>query len=146
MDCGSQNVFLSISPGSLFINSNRVSSFDPAALSRVTLAVKFSPLGKDGMEQIWKNTIARVLGTDSTKSLTPDESLKEAEEKFDLDKLSTFPGSGRSVGAVMKMAIALCSYRQCDLTETILQECIDNFLSFHNDLKNEGAPEDWDNN
>jgi hypothetical protein len=46
----------------------------------------------------------------------------------------------------MKMAIALCSYRQCELTETILQECIGKFLSFHNDLKNEGAPEDWDDN
>jgi hypothetical protein len=83
----------------------------------------------------------------TTRSLTYEEvALKEIDEKFDLWKLSSFPGSGRSVGAVMKMAIALCSYRQCDLTETILQECIDNFLSFHNDLKNEGAPEDWDDN
>jgi ATP-dependent Clp protease ATP-binding subunit ClpA len=121
-----------------------VSAFDPAALSRVTLAVKFTPLGKDGMEQIWRNTIARVLCSDATRSLTYEVALKEADEKFDLSKLSSFPGSGRSVGAVMKMAIALCIYRQCDLTETILQECIDNFLSFHNDLKNEGAPEDWD--
>jgi hypothetical protein len=46
--------------GSLFINSNRVSSFDPAALSRVTLAVKFYPLDRSGMRQVWRNTLARV--------------------------------------------------------------------------------------
>ena len=43
--------------GSLFINSNRVASFDPAALSRVTLAVKFVPLDQSGMRQGIKKRI-----------------------------------------------------------------------------------------
>jgi len=129
--------------GSLFINSNRVSTFDPAALSRVTLAVKFSPLTKEGMNQIWRNSIARVLNSDMTRSLTYEDALEEADKNFDLSNLSNFPGSGRSVGAVMKMAIALCSHRQCDLAQGVLQECVDNFLSFHNDLKNEGTSETW---
>lgn len=130
--------------GSLFINSNRVSSFDPAALSRVTLAVKFAPLGKDGMQQIWRNTIARVLCSDTTQSLSYEEALALTDSSFDLPKLAEFPGSGRSVGAVMKMAIALCSYRKCDLSDELLGECVNNFLSFHNDLKDEGATEEWD--
>ena len=131
--------FATIFIGSLFINSNRVSSFGPAALSRVTLAVKFSPLSKDGMKQIWRSTIARVLSSDTTKVVTYEEALSEAEINFDLPSLSSFPGSGRSVGAVMKMTIALCSHRQCDLTQDVLQECVANFLSFHNDLKDEGV-------
>lgn len=130
--------------GSLFINSNRVSSFDPAALSRVTLAVKFSPLTKEGMKKVWQSTIARVLDSDTTRSLTYEEALVEAEKDFDLSKLSKFPGSGRSVGAVMKMAIALCSHRECDLIQEVLQECINNFLTFHTDLQNEGVTESWD--
>ena len=132
--------------GSLFINSNRVSSFDPAALSRVTLAVKFTPLSKEGMRQVWRNTIARVLKSDTRRSLTYDESMTEAAEHFDLSELAKFPGSGRSVGAVMKMAIALCSHRNCDLTQTVLHECITNFLSFHTDLKRDGVQESWDEN
>ena len=100
--------------GSLFINSNRVASFDPAALSRVTLAVKFSPLTPDGMRQVWRNTIARVLKSDTTRSLTYDAALDEVSSDFDLEGLATFKGSGRSIGAVMKMAIALCSHRECN--------------------------------
>ena len=64
--------------GSLFINSNRVSSFDPAALSRVTLAVKFTPLTEGGMAQVWRSTIARVLKSDRTKSISYEEALVEA--------------------------------------------------------------------
>eukprot|EP00949_MAST-11_sp_MAST-11-sp1_P001464 g1464.t1 len=128
--------------GSLFINSNRVSSFDPAALSRVTLAVKFSPLSKDGMRQVWHHTIARVIQSDSTiqPSLTLPKALAKVSAEFDLESLSAFPGSGRSIGAVMKMAIALSVHRRCDLTQDVLQECIGNFLSFHNDLRQDGAP------
>jgi len=129
--------------GSLFINSNRVSSFDPAALSRVTLAVKFSPLSVDGMRQVWRNTIARVLKSDTTRSLTYEESLMEATESFDLTELAGFTGSGRSVGAVMKMSIALCSHRNCDLKMEVIQECIINFQEFHTDLKSEGVSENW---
>jgi hypothetical protein len=130
--------------GSLFINSNRVSSFDPAALSRVTLAVKFTPLTEEGMAQVWRSTIARVLKSDRTKSISYEEALVEAAKGFELTKLAKFPGSGRSVGAVMKMAIALCSHRDCDLTQSVLQECIANFLSFHTDLKSEGVQEIWE--
>ena len=130
--------------GSLFINSNRVASFDPAALSRVTLAVKFTPLTEAGMQQVWRNTIARVLKSDTTRSLTYEEALAEVPGSFDLSQLATFPGSGRSVGAVMKMAIALCSHRDCDLTQTILDECVNSFLSFNTDLKSEGVQGSWD--
>ena len=129
--------------GSLFINSNRVASFDPAALSRVTLAVKFSPLAPDGMRQVWRNTIARVLKSDTTRSLTYDAALDEVSSDFDLEALETFKGSGRSIGAVMKMAIALCSHRECKLTQGIISECIANFMSFHKDFSSQGVKEDW---
>ena len=46
--------------GNLFINSNRVASFDPAALSRVTLAVKFAPLTNDGMRQVCQSDSTRA--------------------------------------------------------------------------------------
>ena len=95
----------------------------------------------DGMRQVWRNMISRVLQSDSTKSLSLSEALHEVSKDFDLDSLATFPGSGRSVGAVMKMAIALCSHRKCDLTQDVLRECIENFLSFHSDLKRDGAPQ-----
>ena len=129
--------------GSLFINSNRVASFDPAALSRVTLAVKFSPLTPDGMRQVWLNTIARVLKSDATRSLTYDTALDEVVRDFDLEALAKFKGSGRSIGAIMKMAIALCSHRECKLTQGIPSECIANFMSFHKDFTDQGVKEDW---
>ena len=96
------------------------------------------------MRQIWRNTIARVLKSDKTENRTYSDALLEVEKGFDLRKLAKFPGSGRSVGAVMKMAIALCGHRNCALTQDILGECMANFLSFHSDLKEEGVEENWE--
>ena len=66
------------------------------------------------------------------------------EQKFDLKKLSLFPGSGRSIGAVLGMAIALCTHRNnAELTQHILDEAIATFLEFQSALKSEGATETW---
>ena len=46
--------------GALFITSNRAASFDPAALSRVTLAIRYHPLTKAAKEEVWWR--AYVLG------------------------------------------------------------------------------------
>ena len=48
--------------GSLFITSNRASSFDPAALSRITLAIRFEPLDAAAKAQVWTNMLARIIG------------------------------------------------------------------------------------
>ena len=77
------------------------------------MAVKFSPLAPDGMRQVWRNTIARVLKSDTTRSLTYDAALDEVSSDFDLEALKRskdLEGHRRS----HEMAIALCSHRECN--------------------------------
>ena len=92
---------------------------------------------------VWLNIIARVLKSDATRSLTYDTALDEVARDFDLEALAKFKGSGRSIGAIMKMALALCSHRECKLTQGILSECTANVMSFHTDFTDQGVKEDW---
>ena len=66
------------------------------------------------------------------------------ETDIDLGKLAEFPGSGRAVGAVMRLAIGLCDARHCPMSQQVLDDAIGVWKSFHKDLANEGVAETWE--
>ncbi len=72
---------------------------------------------------------------------------KEAEEHviktFDLPKLGKFKGSGRSINAVIRLAIGLADKRNESLTQNIVQDAIDVYTAFNEELIKE-CPEEWD--
>jgi len=131
--------------GTLFITSNRAASFDPAALSRVTLAIQYKPLEETGKEVVWKNALSRVFAEEIVNNEKRGE--KAAEEHviktFDLKKLGQFKGSGRSVNAVIRLAIGLADKRDETLTQKIVQDAIDVYTAFNEELVKE-CPEEWD--
>lgn len=127
--------------GSLFITSNRASSFDPAALSRVTLAVRFEPLDAAAKTLIWTNMLARIVG--DGEGLTAQAALARVTRDFDLARLSQFAGSGRAVGVIIRLALGLCGQRRSHLTQTVLDDAIEVWSSFHDDLCDEGATQTW---
>lgn len=137
--------------GSLFITSNRAASFDPAALSRVTLAVRYEPLNLEAKFIVWRNMLIRVLSDEkigAPQTLAPrgaEAAAKLVDETFDLRKLSSFEGSGRSVGAVMRLAIGLADQRCCALSQSILDDAMAVWKEFHKDLSDEGVSSTWDN-
>ena len=128
--------------GSLFITSNRASSFDPAALSRITLAIRFEPLDAAAKAQVWTNMLARIIG--DADGLTPDVAAKQVGHDFDMPRLSHFSGSGRAVGAIIRLALGLCGQRRCRLSQVVLDDAIGVWSNFHDDLCDEGATETWD--
>mmetsp|Transcript_548 Transcript_548/g.1228 ORF Transcript_548/g.1228 Transcript_548/m.1228 type:complete len:631 (-) Transcript_548:146-2038(-) len=126
--------------GALFITSNRASSFDPAALSRVTLAVRYEPLDLAAKRAVWENTLARVLMFEDGAPRTRAEALALVAKTFTLDALAKFTGSGRSVGAVVRLAVGLCQQRgNGELTQAALDDAIEVWSGFHKDLRSEGA-------
>lgn len=132
--------------GSLFITSNRASFFDPAALSRVTLAIRYDPLDKAGKRSVWRNALARVLGDEVIEGGSlrgKDVAFKLVDVAFDLEKLSEFDGSGRSVGAVLRLAIGLAEQRGCSLSQGVLDDALGVWREFHKDLHEAGAANDW---
>ena len=130
--------------GALFITSNRASAFDPAALSRVTLAIRYKPLDAAAKRAIWANTLTRVLADEHGAKRTHEEARRLATEEFDLGHLAQFNGSGRAVGSVVRLAIGLCGQRQCALSQRVLEDAINVFNAFHAELRAEGAQTTWE--
>jgi quinol monooxygenase YgiN len=128
--------------GSLFITSNRASTFDPAALSRVTLAVRFEALDASAKTEVWGNMLARVIGDAEGVPLATAQA--KVQHEFDLHALAQFAGSGRAVGTVMRLALGLCGQRRSRLTQSVLNDAIATWASFHEDLRAEGAAQTWD--
>ena len=124
--------------GSLFITSNRASSFDPAALSRVTLAVRFAPLDAVAKTTLWGHMLTRVIG--DAEGMSSAAAMAQVRGEFDLDALGAqFAGSGRAVGAVLRLALGLCGQRRARLSQGVLEDAIKAWSSFHDDLREEGA-------
>jgi SpoVK/Ycf46/Vps4 family AAA+-type ATPase len=126
--------------GALFITSNRAASFDPAALSRVTLAVRYLPLDAGAKRAVWRNALARVLMYEHGAPRTRAEALEAVDASFDLDALAAFTGSGRAVGAVIRLAAGLCQQRdRGTLSQAALDDAMSIWQEFHSDLRDEGA-------
>eukprot|EP00727_Mastigamoeba_balamuthi_P009635 m51a1_g5294 hypothetical protein (1028) ;mRNA; f:214142-218324 len=85
--------------GALFITSNRAHNIDPAAISRVTLAIRYERLTSTSVRSVWRSTLVRVLGDEVVGPQQQRRGSVEAEalvdSKYDLDKLSDFGGSGQ---------------------------------------------------
>ncbi len=79
--------------GILFLTTNRVTEFDPAFESRVTIALKYNHLTESARSQIWKNLINRL----------------ECEKSKDLDYgiLSKHVLNGRQIKNAIRLAVAL---------------------------------------
>jgi quinol monooxygenase YgiN len=96
--------------GQLFLTTNRVKEFDPAALSRVTLAIRYDPLTNDARAKIWRNFLSR-LGCDT--------------DKFDVDKLASFELSGRDLNQSVKLGMALAELRGKELDMESLLDAVE---------------------
>ena len=114
--------------GALFITSNRASAFDEAALSRVTLAVRYTPLEAQGLVSVWESSLQRVLGRE----------LKLGE--FDAGALAAHKYgsiSGRAVGAVVRLALGLCDSRDVDLSQNVLIDALNTYAACTLELADE---------
>lgn len=132
--------------GTLFITSNRASSFDPAALSRVTLAIEYKPLKETGKKLVWKNALIRVFADEILENNERRGEIAAEEyvnKHFDLNQLGQFKGSGRSVNAVIRLAIGLSDKRDEALSQKIINDAIDVYTLFNDELLKE-CPESWD--
>lgn len=130
--------------GALFITSNRASAFDPAALSRVTLAVRYEPLGAEAKHAVWRNALARVLMYEEGAPRSRADAAALVDETFDLVRLASFAGSGRAVGTIIRLAVGLCQQRRCSLSQGVLDDAVSTWDAFHRDLRGEGVATGWD--
>ena len=99
--------------GILFLTTNRVTEFDPAVESRVTVALKYNQLTEAARSQVWKNMIARV-----SCPIGP----------IDYVKLGEYVLNGRQIKNSVRLAVAL----SLDAQKPLDQECLDETVAFTN--------------
>lgn len=131
--------------GALFLTSNRAKCFDPAALSRVTLAIRYDALDDDGKAKVWINLLSRIFMVEHNHPRTQKEAQEMVEKEFDLDVFRRFEGSGRSIGAILRLAIGLAEQRDKPLTQIILNDAISTWSEFHAQLDEDAGPQTWEN-
>eukprot|EP01128_Nolandella_sp_AFSM9_P002836 TRINITY_DN1323_c0_g1_i2.p1 TRINITY_DN1323_c0_g1~~TRINITY_DN1323_c0_g1_i2.p1 ORF type:complete len:1113 (-),score=151.08 TRINITY_DN1323_c0_g1_i2:37-3177(-) len=109
--------------GVLFFTTNRVTSFDPAFRSRVTLALRYRALSGTGRETIWENVLLASGG------VSP-----EALPSFDFHKLAVTPLNGRQITSAVQLALALSKHRgnQC-ITQAEVASAVEMLLDFDED-------------
>ena len=71
----------------MLLTTNRVTEFDPAALSRIHLKVKYDDLKSKAKSEVWGNFLARACTSYGAPSISADE----------LQRLSNTHLNGREV-------------------------------------------------
>ncbi len=59
--------------GVMFLTTNRASLFDPAALSRIHLKLKYDDLNTKARREVWENFLGRALTSYGSADISPDE-------------------------------------------------------------------------
>eukprot|EP00834_Sanchytrium_tribonematis_P007667 NODE_731_length_4356_cov_0.328870.p1 type:complete len:645 gc:universal NODE_731_length_4356_cov_0.328870:2750-816(-) len=96
-------------PGILFLTTNRVTEFDPALESRVTVALKYTSLTPQARSQVWKNMTARV-----------NCEVKE----LNYEKLGEYPLNGRQIKNAVRLAVALAMDSKEPLDQDLIEETV----------------------
>lgn len=104
--------------GVLFLTTNRVTEFDSAFYSRISIALKYEALSKDAREKIWRNLLA-VAGI---KGLDPAElSLNEI--------------NGRQIKNTIRLAQGLAAQQGVPVSAKHIEMTLSVSQQFQKDLK-----------
>ena len=96
--------------GILFLTTNRVTEFDPAFESRVTVALKYDHLTDTARMQIWKNLISRLPC--------------KVDDHIDYQALGKVVLNGRQIKNSVRLGLALAMDSKEALSQNILEETI----------------------
>mmetsp|Transcript_33075 Transcript_33075/g.66702 ORF Transcript_33075/g.66702 Transcript_33075/m.66702 type:complete len:707 (+) Transcript_33075:204-2324(+) len=114
--------------GVLFLTSNRVDSLDPAFKTRITLALRYEQLDKEGRNQVWLNLLDASGQGDALK-----------EGLIDTTILAQHPLNGREIKNAIRLAMALAKEDDKPLTQDAILETVDILLDFNEKLDNADA-------
>jgi len=73
---------LEYNQGIMFLTTNRVRDFDDAIQSRITLAVRTSPLSRDTRKQIWASFLKKALTANGAAKYNPKDLNELAKKDF----------------------------------------------------------------
>ena len=93
--------------GILFLTTNRVTEFDPAFESRVTVALRYAELTPEARAQVWKNLIS-----------------KTKHSNVDFGSLGRHVMNGRQIKNAVRLSLALAKDSEQPITHELIEETI----------------------
>ncbi|GAA5822370.1 hypothetical protein JCM10212_004627 [Sporobolomyces blumeae] len=121
--------------GILFLTTNRISSFDPAVESRVTIALRYDELDVKARESVWRNLVENLevpSAKDSDETTpdarTPDESGSLERVDLDYERLAQHDLNGRQIKNTLRLALALAADSDEPLSQDLLDLTIETTL------------------
>jgi hypothetical protein len=105
--------------GVMFLTTNRVTEFDPAFYSRITVAIKYDNLSSDNRLQIWQNLLLAA-------------SMPTA---IDVDKLCGYNINGRQIKNAIRLAHGLAKSQGVEVSTAHLEHVITMSAQFLEDIK-----------
>ncbi len=95
--------------GILFLTTNRVTDFDSAFESRVTVALKYDSLSESARQQVWRNLTSR---------------LRIEKRALDFEKLGKYQMNGRQIKNTVRLAYALAMDQGIALDQSLVEETV----------------------
>eukprot|EP00574_Skeletonema_japonicum_P012330 CAMPEP_0201718278 /NCGR_PEP_ID=MMETSP0593-20130828/3826_1 /ASSEMBLY_ACC=CAM_ASM_000672 /TAXON_ID=267983 /ORGANISM="Skeletonema japonicum, Strain CCMP2506" /LENGTH=942 /DNA_ID=CAMNT_0048208537 /DNA_START=9 /DNA_END=2834 /DNA_ORIENTATION=+ len=111
--------------GILFLTSNRIDSLDPAFQTRITLALRYEPLNKEGRRKVWENLLLKSGYESSMLS-------------FDLNELSKPTLNGREIKNSLRLAMAMAADEHSNLSQKLLLNSVSVVSEFKDSMS-----KDW---
>lgn len=111
--------------GTLFLTTNRVGTIDSAFMSRIHLALSYSPLTKEAKQHLWDEWIARACG---------GERPAWAADKL-LKALASFDVSGRDIKNIALLAQAVAKSGQRGMAADDIWKGVTAMTQFQEDFK-----------
>jgi hypothetical protein len=109
--------------GILFLTTNRVTEFDPAFESRVTVALKYKNLDAVARAKVWENLLKKAV--------------KKGDDGVDYKKLGEYDMNGRQIKNAVRLALALSKDVGLEyVTQEILEETISIAAMGREDIRN----------
>mmetsp|Transcript_19255 Transcript_19255/g.28223 ORF Transcript_19255/g.28223 Transcript_19255/m.28223 type:complete len:868 (-) Transcript_19255:164-2767(-) len=106
--------------GVLFLTSNRVDALDPAFKTRITLALRYDPLGNTARRQVWIN----LLQSSGFEAFISEGNIR-------VDELAEHELNGREIKNAIRVAIALAVEDGTPLSQDLLIETIETLNDFN---------------
>lgn len=115
--------------GVLFLTTNRVSCFDHAFSSRISVSIKYTSLDARGRARVWRNLLHQ------SRSFRRDISKEDCIELG-----SSYEMNGRQIRSVIRLAIALARSEDAPLTIDHIRRTVDITSRFDLELKGDDEP------
>jgi len=127
--------------GVLFLTTNRVESFDPASLTRVSIAIKYDELDPMGQTHVWRRFLLLAKAIPPAGGVAEGETSETYLSEADVLQLAKHNLNGRAINNVVRTAQSLASSRDEPLRISHLEFVIEVTKKFIKDIS-ELRPED----